>query len=141
VSGSWAGDAQERQGSGGVAGVAAQDGGDVAVAAGAEDADGQVAEAGPWPEGRCRVRTWAASSAKATSRMWCNASMPQWPGRFGQAGGAGLGGVGEVQAGHGGDLQTADLHAAVPAVAGLVHHGDVATAGWRAGSAGWAGYP
>ena len=38
----------------------------------------------------------------------------------------GLGGVGEVQARHGGDLEPAELDPAVPAVAGLVHHGDVA---------------
>src|SRR4029450_4763268 len=46
----WAGDAKEWQDSGGVAGVAAQGGGDVAVAAGTQDADGEVAQAGhgPW---------------------------------------------------------------------------------------------
>jgi len=27
------------------------------------------------------VRTWEASSAKVVSRMWCSASMPQWPRR------------------------------------------------------------
>jgi hypothetical protein len=37
-----------------------------------------------------------------------------------------LGGVGEVQASHGGDLQAADLGPAVAAVAGLVSDGDVA---------------
>jgi hypothetical protein len=37
-----------------------------------------------------------------------------------------LGGVGEAQASDRGDLQPAELHAAVAAVAGLVHHGDVA---------------
>jgi hypothetical protein len=36
-----------------------------------------------------------------------------------------LGSVGEVQAIHGGDLEPADLHACMPAVAGLVHDGDV----------------
>jgi hypothetical protein len=34
-----------------------------------------------------------------------------------------LGGVGEVQASHGGDLEAADLHACVPAVAGVVGDG------------------
>jgi hypothetical protein len=38
----------------------------------------------------------------------------------------GLGGVGEVQASHGGDLQLAKLHAAVAAVAGVVGDRDVA---------------
>jgi hypothetical protein len=38
----------------------------------------------------------------------------------------GLGGVGEVQASHGGDLQAADLHAVVAAVAGVVLGWDVA---------------
>jgi hypothetical protein len=39
-------DAEEWQDSGGVAGVAAQGCGDVAVAVGAQDADGEVAQAG-----------------------------------------------------------------------------------------------
>jgi hypothetical protein len=39
-------DAEQWQQSGGVAGVAAQGGGDVAVAAGAQDGDGEVAQAG-----------------------------------------------------------------------------------------------
>jgi hypothetical protein len=34
--------------------------------------------------------------------------------------------VGEVQTGHGGDLQPAELHAAVAAVAGVVGDGDLA---------------
>jgi hypothetical protein len=42
VSGSRAGDAEQWQEAGGVAGVAAQGGGDVAVAVGVEDADGEV---------------------------------------------------------------------------------------------------
>ncbi len=46
-----AGDAKEWQDSGSVAGVASQRGGDVAVAASAQDADGQVAQAGHGP--RC----------------------------------------------------------------------------------------
>jgi hypothetical protein len=29
--------------------------------------------------GAVPVRTFEASSAKVVSRMWCNASMPQWP--------------------------------------------------------------
>src|SRR5213078_2369284 len=70
---SWACDAQECEGPGGVAGVAAQRRGDVAVAVGAQDADGEVAQAGHGP---CvlPVRTWEASSAKVVSRVWCSAS-------------------------------------------------------------------
>jgi len=41
VSGSWACDAKQWQDSGGVAGIAAQRGGDVAMAAGVQDADGE----------------------------------------------------------------------------------------------------
>jgi hypothetical protein len=37
----------------------------------------------------------------------------------------GLGGVGEVQASHGGDLEAADLHAVVAPVAGVIGDGDV----------------
>jgi hypothetical protein len=50
--------------------------------------------------------------------------------RLAMAPGAGdaprLGGVGEAQASDGGDLETAELHAGVPAVAGVVHDEDVA---------------
>jgi hypothetical protein len=49
--GSWARDAEEGQGSGGVAGVAAQGGGDVASAVEAQDRDGEVAQAGHGPGG------------------------------------------------------------------------------------------
>jgi hypothetical protein len=45
---------------------------------GAQDADGEGAEAGHGP-GALPVRTWEASSAKVLSRTWCSASMPQWP--------------------------------------------------------------
>src|SRR5215213_6168114 len=45
VSGSGAGDAEQCQQAGGVAGVATQRGGDVVVAAGPQDADGEVARA------------------------------------------------------------------------------------------------
>ena len=44
-------DAEECERAGGVTGVVAQGGGDVAVAAGAEDPDGEVAQAGHGP--RC----------------------------------------------------------------------------------------
>jgi hypothetical protein len=71
-------DAQEWQDSGGVAGVAAQGGGDVAVAHGGQDADGEVRRLA-MTRGVVPVRAWEASSAKVVSRMWCNASMPQWP--------------------------------------------------------------
>jgi hypothetical protein len=50
VFGSRAGDAKQWQHSGGVAGVAAHCGGDVVVAVLAQDADGEVAQAGlVWP--------------------------------------------------------------------------------------------
>ena len=78
VSGPRAGDAKERQQANGVAGVVAQRGGDVAVAAGPEDNDGEVAQAGHGL-GALPVSSWEASSAKVTSRMWCSASMPQCP--------------------------------------------------------------
>jgi hypothetical protein len=29
--------------------------------------------------GALPVLVWEASSAKVVSRMWCSASMPQWP--------------------------------------------------------------
>ena len=48
---SWACDAKQRQDSGGIAGVAAQRSGEVAVAAAAQDADGEVAQAGHGPGG------------------------------------------------------------------------------------------
>jgi hypothetical protein len=48
---SWAGDAQQGQGPGGVAGVVAQRGSDVAAAVETQDADGQVAQAGHGPGG------------------------------------------------------------------------------------------
>jgi hypothetical protein len=74
--GSWAGDAEEWQDSGGVAGVAAQRGGDIAVAMEAQDADGELRRLA-MARGVLPVRVWEASSAKVVSRMWCNASMPQ----------------------------------------------------------------
>src|SRR5215218_9723115 len=59
-------DAKERQDSGGVAGVAAQRSGDVAVAVGAQDADGQGLRRLAMAGGRCRYglgrRPW---------RRWC----------------------------------------------------------------------
>lgn len=35
--------------------------------------------AGAGARGALPVRSWEASSAKVTSRMWCSASMDQWP--------------------------------------------------------------
>jgi hypothetical protein len=58
-----AGDAEKRQRAAGVAGVAAQGRGDVAVPAGAQDADGEVAQAG-MAHGGLPLRVWKASSAK-----------------------------------------------------------------------------
>ena len=59
---SWACDAQECEGSGGVAGVASERGGSVGVAVGAQDGAGEVAQAGHGA-GAVPVRTWEASSA------------------------------------------------------------------------------
>jgi hypothetical protein len=81
VAGSWAGDAEEWQDPGGVAGVAAQGGGEVAVAVGVQDADGQGLRRLAMARGAVPVRTWEASSAKVVSRMWCSASIVQWPRR------------------------------------------------------------
>jgi hypothetical protein len=79
VSGSRAGDTKQWQHSGGVAGVAAQRGGDVAVAVETQDADGQGLRRLAMALGAVPVRTWEASSAKVVSRRWCSASMPQCP--------------------------------------------------------------
>ena len=70
-------DAKEGQGSAGVAGVAAQGGGDVAVAAQTQESDGQGLRRLAIARGAVPVRTWEASSAKLVSRRWCKASMPQ----------------------------------------------------------------
>ena len=72
-----AGDANQRQKAGGVPGVAAQRGGDVVVPVGAQDADGEVAQADHGAG--VPVRAWEASSAEVVSRRWCSASMPQCP--------------------------------------------------------------
>jgi hypothetical protein len=150
------GDAEEGEGSGGVAGVAAQRCGDEAVAAQAQDADGEVAEAGHGPGGVAGADLGGilGEGGVADVGQRLNAPMPSDP--VGQAGVAGLGGgeagdrvhghgapasagqradpagnadrlggVREVQASDGGDLEAADLHAVVAAVAGLVQHGDV----------------
>jgi hypothetical protein len=140
---------------GGIAGVAAHGGGDVVVAAGAQQADGEVPQAGHDP-GAVPVRAWEASSAKlvrgrgAAPRCPSGRGSSRPGGRGGPGGGevgdrvdhqrapppvaerpspAGhadrLAGVGEVQAGDSGDLQAAGLHAAVAAVAGVVSDGDI----------------
>jgi hypothetical protein len=70
MTGSRACDAKERQDSGGVAGVAAQRCGDVAMAAGALDADARLRRLA-MGRGALPVRTLQASSAKVVSRMWC----------------------------------------------------------------------
>jgi hypothetical protein len=60
--GSWACDAEEWQDAGGVAGVAAPRGGDVAVTVAPQDGDREVAQAGmTWAA--APVRSWWASSA------------------------------------------------------------------------------
>jgi len=81
VAGSWAGDAEQGQDSGGVAGVAAQRCGDAVLAVETQDADGQGLRWLAMALGVLPVRTWGASSPKVVSRRWCSASMPQWPRR------------------------------------------------------------
>src|SRR5829696_3176175 len=137
-------DAEEGEGAGGVTGVVAQGGGDVASAVEAQDRDGEVAQAGHGPRGGAGADLGGilgkGDIADVVQRL--DAPVPSDP--VGQAGGAGLGGgeagdcvdghhapaaavqgpdlagdadrlggVGEVQASHGGDLQTAELHAVV----------------------------
>ena len=56
------GDAEEWQDSGGVAGVAPQRGGDVAMALPPQDADGEVAQAGHYAAGGADARLGAAGT-------------------------------------------------------------------------------
>src|SRR5215216_3644226 len=159
--GSSAGDAEEGQQSGGVASVAAQRGGDVAVPAGAQDADGEVAQASHDPGSVAGTDLGSVLGEGGVADVVQRLDAPLTPNPVGQAGGAGLGageagdrvhrhgppaaavqgpdpagdadrlgGVGEVQASDGGDLQAAELDVAVAAVAGVVGDGDVAP--WQA---------
>src|SRR5215203_1292602 len=156
-SGSWAGAAEQWQDSGSVAGVAAQRGGDVAVAMGVQDADGEVAQAGHGPGGGAGADLASVLGKGGVTDVVQRLDAPVPSDPVGQAGGAslgggeagdrvdrhgpppppgqrpdpagnaqGLGGVGEVQAGDGGDLQAAGLDPAVAAVAGAVGDGDLA---------------
>jgi hypothetical protein len=137
--------------SGGVTGVAAQRGGDVAVAMGAQDADGEATQAGHGPWGGAGADLAGVLGEGDIAEVVQRLDAPVAAHVVGQTGGAGLGGgqagdrvhghgpplaavqrpdpagdadglggVGEVQAGDGGDLQAADLDAAVAAVAGLI---------------------
>jgi hypothetical protein len=64
-----------------------------------------------------RLDTWPRiQSARRAGRAWAAVRVTR----------RALGGVGEVQASHGGDLQAADLHAVVAAVAGVILGWDVA---------------
>src|SRR6266511_176947 len=157
MTGSRACDAEEWQDSGGVAGVAAQRGGDVAVAAGVEDADGEVAQAGHGPGGVAGADLGGVLGEGGVADVVQRLDAPVAADPVGQAGGVGLGGgevgdgvdrhgppaaasqgpdpagdadslggVREVQASNGGDLQAADLHAGVAAVAGVVGDRDLA---------------
>src|SRR6266487_5814827 len=103
MTGSRAGDAKQWQDSGGVAGVAAQRLGDVAVAAGAQDADGEVAQAGHGPGCVAGADLGGVLGegdiADVVQRL--DAPVPADP--VGEAGGACLGGgeVGDGVHGHG----------------------------------------
>jgi hypothetical protein len=71
-------DPEGGEGSAGVAGVAAQRGGDVDRPCPTELADDQVAQ-GRHDVWVAPVRTWEPSSAKVVSRRWCSASIAQCP--------------------------------------------------------------
>ncbi len=95
LAGSRACDAEEWQDSGGVAGVAAQRGGDVAVAVGPEDADGEVAQAGHGSGGGAGADLGGVLGEGGVADVVQRLDAPVAPDPVSQAGGVGLGG-GEV---------------------------------------------
>src|SRR6266508_432216 len=95
LAGSRACDAEEWQDSGGVAGVAAQRGGDVAVAVGVEDADGEVAQAGHGVWGVAGADLGGVLGEGGVADVVQRLDAPVASDPVGQAGGVGLGG-GEV---------------------------------------------
>ena len=102
-------DAEEWQDAGGVAGVVAQRGGEVAVAAEAQDADGQVAQAGHGPGGVAGADLAGVLGEGGVADVVQRLDPPVAARVVGQAGRTGLGG-GEV-----GDC--VDRHGAPPAAA------------------------
>src|SRR4029453_17104405 len=87
-------DAQQRQDPGGVAGVAAQRGGDVVVAAGVQDADGQVAQAGHGPGGGAGADLGGVLGKGGIAEVVQRLDAPVTSDPICEAGGAGLGGGG-----------------------------------------------
>jgi hypothetical protein len=71
MSGSSEGDPEGGEGSGGVAGVVTEGGGEVDRPGAAEHADGQGWRRQAMTCGAVPVRIWEASSAKVVSRTWC----------------------------------------------------------------------
>jgi len=96
-------DAQEWQDSGGVAGVAAQGGGDVAVAHGGQDADGEVAQAGHDSWGGAGAGLGGVLGEGGVADVVQRLDAPVALDSVGQAGGVGLGGSesGDRVHGHG----------------------------------------
>jgi hypothetical protein len=92
VSASWASDAQQWQDSGGVAGVAAQRGGDVAVTVPPQDADGEVAQAGHGPGGIAGAGLGGVLGEGDIADVVQRLDAPVTPDPVSQAGRAGLGG-------------------------------------------------
>jgi hypothetical protein len=86
VSVPWA-DAQECPGSGGVAGVATQGGGDVAVPAGVQDTDGQGCAGWPWPGGRAGTDLGGVLGDGDIAEVVQRLDAPVAPDPIGQAGG------------------------------------------------------
>jgi hypothetical protein len=156
VSGSRACDAKQGQDSGGIAGVAAQRGGDVVVTMPPEDGDGEVAQAGHGAGRGAGAELGGVLSEGGVADVVQRLDAPVPAHVVGQAGRTGLGGgeagegvhrhgapalaakrpspagdaqrlggVGEVEAGDGGDLQAAGLGAAVAAVARVVGYRDL----------------
>jgi hypothetical protein len=117
-------DAEECEGAGGVTGVVAQGGGDVASAVEAQDRDGEVAQASHGPRGGAGADLGGvlgkSDIADVVQRL--DAPVPSDP--VGQAGGAGLGGgeAGDRVDGH---------HAPAAAVQGPDLAGDANRLGFR----------
>src|SRR4029450_3609484 len=85
-------DAEEWQDSGGVAGIAAQRGGDVAVTVGAQDADGEIAQAGHGAGGGAGSDLGGVLGEGGVAEVVQRLDAPVASNPVGEAGRAGLGG-------------------------------------------------